>query len=303
MGGSKSGLSHERRQQLVVVALPSDDDPVRKFSSEKEPHLTLLYLGEPNFSSEEFQHFVEYVQHAASQLTRFGLMVDHRGTLGDKNADVLFFDKQWSTEIDRFRAHLLQDDLINVAYNSADQFPEFTPHLTMGFPETPAKPDDSDYNRFSYVRFDRISVWVEDSVGPTFELKSESSALEVAMSQLDIGQQVVDDYFLHYGVKGMKWGARKAKIEAARAPESKHVKAVRDKVKQTKVSSVSNKDLQDAITRMNLEKQFNQLNPGRLEKGHKVVKAVLSGGATANQVLAFNNSPAGQAVREKLHGA
>lgn len=302
MGRPQPGLSHDRRQQLVVVALPADDDPVRKFSSEKEPHLTLLYLGEPNFSPEEFLHFVEYVQHAASQLTRFGLMVDRRGTLGDKNADVLFFDKQWATELVRFRAHLLQDDLINVAYRSAEQFPEFTPHLTMGFPETPAKPDDSDYNRFSYVRFDRISVWVEDSVGPTFDLKSEHQGLEVAMSQLDVGQQVTEE-LLHYGVKGMKWGKKKAAVEAARSPESTHVKTVQDKVKKTKVSSATNKELQDVITRLNLEKQFNQLNPNRLDKGQKIVKDLLGVGTTANQVLAFNNSPAGQAVREKFNTA
>jgi hypothetical protein len=229
-------------------------------------------------------------------------MVDRRGTLGDKNADVLFFDKQWATEIDRFRENLLQDDLINVAYHAADQFSEFTPHLTMGFPETPAKPDDSDYNRFSYVRFDRISVWVEDSIGPTFDLKSENQGLEVAMSQIDVGQQVTEE-FLHYGVKGMKWGKRKAAVEAARSPESSHVKTVQDKVKKTKVSSATNKELQDVITRLNLEKQFTQLNPNRLDKGQKIVKDLLGVGTTANQVLAFNNSPAGQAVREKFNTA
>lgn len=299
MGRSQSGLSHDRRVELVVVALPAEDDQVRKYSSEKEPHLTLLYLGENKYDPAELAHVIDYLDHAASMVSPFMLEVDRRGELGDKHADVLFFHKRYAKEINEFRGYLLQDELINLAYRSVEQFPQWSPHLTMGFPETPAKKDDREYNRFSYVRFDRISLWTEDSSGPTFQLKSEYDNMEVAMSEFDTGQQVVDD-LLHYGVKGMKWGKRRADIKAARSPEAVATKATRDKAKKTKVSSLTNKELQDAINRMNLEKQFNTLNPKRLEQGQKVVKSLLGVGNTANQVLAFNNSPAGQQIRESF---
>jgi hypothetical protein len=44
-----NGLAHADTNGLIVVALPSPDDLVRKISSEKEPHVTLLYLGDPGF--------------------------------------------------------------------------------------------------------------------------------------------------------------------------------------------------------------------------------------------------------------
>jgi hypothetical protein len=53
---------------------------------------------------------------------------------------------------------------------------------------------------------------------------------------------------------------------------------------------------------MNLEKQFNQLNPkkGPIAQGQKFVKAFLGVGRTANDVVAFSNSPAGVQVREQF---
>lgn len=52
----------------------------------------------------------------------------------------------------------------------------------------------------------------------------------------------------HFGVKGMKWGVRK---KAARKP-------------QKSVHEMSNEELQEAITRGNLERQYAGLQPKRL---------------------------------------
>lgn len=307
--------------QLVIVAIPSDDDPVWKFSSEKIPHITLLYLGTPNFTPGEFQHVAEYVQHAASQITRFGLGVDRRGVLGDKQADVLFFEKGWSFKtLEQFRSNLLRDNLISLAYHSADQFPEWTPHLTMGFPDTPAKKDTSEFNRFSWVRFDKIALWNDDSQGPTFDLKSDSErGLEVAMSQLDNGRQVVEKILSQSGVKGMKWGVRKdmpsassGKVNVSQKKSGKlvttggaghkpHVQAVEKVVAQqiarkSGVHALSNKELQDVVNRMNLEQQFVRLSPqSKKQKASKFVAEILLG-VGKQQVSRVANDVASQQV-------
>lgn len=287
MGGSGSGLSHAAGSvTLAVVALPPEDDVVRQYSSEKEPHLTLLMLGENKFDSAELANITGYIEHAASQLTTFWLDVDRRGELGEKKADVLFFRKRWMKTLENFRGNLLQNELINRAYLSVEQFPEWIPHLTMGFPETPAKKDTRDYPGFSSVRFDRIALWTGDSTGPIFQLKT-SNDMEVAMSQqgANIAAAILaktnDEDLVQFGVKGMKWGKRKtsgpgsgrpASADAARAAEAHQI------VKKSGVQALSNKDLQDLVTRLNLEQQLGRLQPQtRTKKTKKFVAEVLLG--------------------------
>jgi hypothetical protein len=68
--------------------------------------------------------------------------VDRRGELGADQADVLFFKKgRYDYKAIRdFRATLLQDNNIKTAYDSASQFEgPWHPHLTLGYPATPAK--------------------------------------------------------------------------------------------------------------------------------------------------------------------
>jgi 2'-5' RNA ligase len=200
----------------VIVALPSVDDKVNKLSSEKIPHLTLCFLGDlSSTSADDLMRIVGFVQHAASQLSPFHMVVDHRGTLGPDDADVLFFETRgWSyPRIADFREHLLMDNTIRRLYDSVEQYPEWTPHLTMGYPETPAKEDDSDYPGVHNVEFDRIAVWYGDFEGPTFRLQYDEHGMEVAMSDMttaERGSTRISELF-HSGVKGMKWGVRKDK--------------------------------------------------------------------------------------------
>lgn len=198
--------------QLVVVALPSDRDPVQEYSSEKEPHLTLLNLGKTDLDEADLVHVTDYIEHATSEFHNFALDVDKRGELGVNRADVLFFKAKWTKSVSAFRDLLLQDPLIFKMYHSTEQFPEWTPHLTMGYPETPAKKDTRDYPGFSYVSFDRIALWIDDSTGPTYPLKSHDDyGMEVAMSLIKQGGPPVRMSDLaHSGVKGMKWGVRRS---------------------------------------------------------------------------------------------
>lgn len=305
----RSGSDSGPRRELVIVALAAEDDVVQQYSSDKAPHLTLLYLGTPGFDDTEMKHVVDYVEHAASQITCFGMEVDHRGELGDKKADVLFFVKKWAKQIAQFRDHLLQDQVINLAYLSADQFPEWTPHLTMGFPETPAKKDTREYQRYSYVRFDRIAIWTGDSIGPTFDLKTDYG-MEVAMSQeqqgAGIAAAVLANYgtdAVQYGVPGMRWGRRKGGSSRPGAghpasSDSTRATTAHKIAKRSGVKALSNADLKILVDRINLEQQLGKLAPSRATKARRSIAKTL--GAVGNQQL---NMVLNQAVNSQISKA
>lgn len=160
---------------LVIVAIPKEDDYVNKISSEKVPHLTLLFLGDMS-NVKNLKGVIDFTQHAANQtLARFGLEVDRRGVLGPDLADVLFFSKsQWSgfDIINNFRNNLLKNDTIRTLYDSTEQFENWVPHLTLGYPISPAKSDDRDYPGITYVNFDRIAIWDKEYEGYEIPLKA-----------------------------------------------------------------------------------------------------------------------------------
>lgn len=91
----------------------------------------------------------------------------------------------------------------------------------------------------------------------------------------------VEDFLEHFGVKGMKWGRHKAQsgptaVSVSREPGKKvkarggtglspHEDAVnaavtKQKAKSSTTDSLSNKELQDLVTRMNLEQQYSRLS-------------------------------------------
>lgn len=87
---------------------------------------------------------------------------------------------------------------------------------------------------------------------------------ELHSKKADKGEEVehmsaVDDFLAHYGVKGMKWGVRR-KTKGPSSTEAERKTAVKTQAKKEGVRTLSNKDLQDAITRMNLEQQFKRLS-------------------------------------------
>lgn len=195
---------------LAIVAIPEDQDRVWKISSEKVPHLTLLFLGEAE-NNPNIQQIMLFVQHATALCEHgpFYLDVERRGTLGDDEADVIFFNKRsynlkW---IKQFRHQLLQNDAIRTAYNSTEQYSEWLPHLTLGYPQTPAKNYDDFESRLYSVAFDRIAVWTGDYEGPDFQLEWPEYELEgeQAVAYSDAQKAALT----HYGVKGMRWGQRK----------------------------------------------------------------------------------------------
>ena len=176
--------------EVTIVFIPEQDDYVWKISSEKVPHMTFLFLG--NISDASIvRKITEYVEHTAdTSLRRFDMSVDRRGELGPDKADVLFFDDFNNNWLEDVRHQLLTDPNIRTAYDSVPQFDTWVPHLTLGFPETPAKPDKRDFPGIHWVQFDRIAVWTTESDGPEFLLKRHS---DMAMS--DTAKELVHRNF------------------------------------------------------------------------------------------------------------
>jgi 2'-5' RNA ligase len=195
---------------LVIAAIPDENDRVWKVSSEKIPHLTVLFLGDADKVS-NLEQIMLFVEHAANTtLKRFYLPVDRRGELGEDKADVLFFKKgRYDFKAIRdFRSMLLKDDNIKTAYDSATQFDgPWNPHLTLGYPETPAKKvSDDQIASFYDVQFNKIAVWTGDFEGPDWLLKDYWDEME----ELDcVPMDVAMSAIKHHGVKGQKWGVRK----------------------------------------------------------------------------------------------
>jgi hypothetical protein len=137
----------------VIVALPAADDPIHQASSEQPAHMTLVYLGKYDALDDTDALAAAVAGVAVDEGTQPAtLPVAKRGTLGDDDADVLFLDPGSMTAI---RDALLADPVIRAAYDSAEQFPQWTPHLTLGYPESPATGEPSDT-----IRFDRLALWL-----------------------------------------------------------------------------------------------------------------------------------------------
>ena len=121
--------------------------------------------------------------------------------------------------------------------------------------------------------------------------------------------QEADDILAHYGVKGMRWGVITKKVGAAytkartedttpvgvtvKAPPGKQIKTsggkyqdtsddairaatAKQKAKTSGLQSLSNKEMQDLVSRMNLEQQYNRLNAPPQSLGQKFIQGLFS---------------------------
>ena len=94
------------------------------------------------------------------------------------------------------------------------------------------------------------------------------------------------DEIQHYGVKGMKWGVRKAvqKYKVRRSLKKQSAKRERSwKTEYQKRGSMSNADLKKKVERLRLENEFAKL-AGEASKGQKAMaKKVIK--SVSNQTI------------------
>ena len=108
----------------------------------------------------------------------------------------------------------------------------------------------------------------------------------------------------HFGVKGMRWGVRKASPSGSGTKSYKSSRdynaanRLRRKAKQSGAKSLTNKEMKMVNTRLELEKKYNALNPSTLDKGQRVLSTTVSivGGVTA--LYAASKSPLANDVKK-----
>lgn len=157
----------EAKTGKVIVAIPADDDPIWNVSSEPTPHMTMIWLGQQDFTPEDWGAILAAVQSAATQFGEYEggpqeLTVTGREPLGDDDADVLMLDPGRMANL---RDYMLSHQTIKTAYEAVDQYPQWTPHLTLGYPETPAEGEPGET-----IRFDRLAVWDGDYEGEEYPM-------------------------------------------------------------------------------------------------------------------------------------
>lgn len=107
----------------------------------------------------------------------------------------------------------------------------------------------------------------------------------------------VADVLEHYGVKGMKWGVRKRPrtpvgVTISQQPgkrvrakggenqpaseDAKQVAEYRQKAKRSTTDSLSTKELQTLVNRMNLEQQYSRMNQHNVSLGKKFMNAYMN---------------------------
>lgn len=106
----------------------------------------------------------------------------------------------------------------------------------------------------------------------------------------------IEDFLMHYGKLGMKWGKR-----SSRPISSEHM-TLRS-TKKNSARKLSDAELKSAINRMQLERTYRELNPNKLKASQKAVISALAIGTTINGVIAFKNSAAGIAIVEGVKTA
>lgn len=93
------------------------------------------------------------------------------------------------------------------------------------------------------------------------------------------------NYLAHYGVKGMRWGVRRdRKSKNRRTPSEDSATVAR--IRKKSVSEMSNQELQTANKRMELERNYSNLNK-KTKAGAKIVAGIV---ATAATVVALDKA-------------
>lgn len=140
----------------LVVLIPESSDPIVAASSQPA-HMTTIWFGDADeASSEVIEQVRQEVEAYAKGLNGPVVVpVEGRGTLGDDEADVIFLEG--TDSLLALREGLIPEgSSARAAFEAAEQYPQWTPHVTLGYPDAPALAEyDGDT-----VTFDRIGLWV-----------------------------------------------------------------------------------------------------------------------------------------------
>lgn len=169
------------RHGVGVFLIPDEEDSIHAISSEDKAHVTVCWLGMDDEQQVDVTELRAAVERVADSLGPVVAEVRERGTLGDDEADVLFLEGEALMAV---REALMAESAIATQVNAVEQYPEWTPHLTLGYPDAPAK----DGTLPTDIALDRLALWVGDD-GDEFALTGadmdDETAPEVEVEQDD----------------------------------------------------------------------------------------------------------------------
>lgn len=118
-----------------------------------------------------------------------------------------------------------------------------------------------------------------------------------------------NDILVHYGIKGMKWGVRRTEAQLARARGNKSSSETESedykKAHSSKsVKSMSDAELRNRLNRLQMEQQYERLNPQTVNRGKEIVNKILKAGTTVATVTTtaltiYNNA---EKIRKIIKG-
>lgn len=149
----------EDRTGALIVLVPDSSDPTVAASSEDIAHMTTVWMGDlSNGVQMDPDAIIAAVQEYAANATPIVVPVRERGLLGDEDADVVFLEP--TDSLVAFRDGLLEIPAIREPYDAAEQYPEWTPHVTLGYPEGVENGPASGEYTGTEVTFAGIAVWL-----------------------------------------------------------------------------------------------------------------------------------------------
>lgn len=149
----------EQRTGALVVMLPADSDPITAATSEDMAHMTTIWFGDMDEMPVDRTDLISTVRNYAEDLDGpIVVPVKERGLLGDDGADVVFLEP--TDSLLAVRDGMLANEPIRQAHDAAEQFPTWTPHITLGYPEGVENGPAIDEYDGTEVTFDRLGLWL-----------------------------------------------------------------------------------------------------------------------------------------------
>lgn len=153
--------AEEPRTGALVVLLPAADDPISAATSEDQAHMTFVWMGDVSDIDDAARAAIggEVSSYATALDGPIVVPVMRRGQLGDDGADVVFLERSDSLLAARDGLMESSPNLL-AAHDAAEQFPEWVPHVTLGYPEgVEGGPAVGEYDG-TEVTFDRLGLWL-----------------------------------------------------------------------------------------------------------------------------------------------
>lgn len=105
----------------------------------------------------------------------------------------------------------------------------------------------------------------------------------------------VEEILSHHGIKGQRWGIRhKPNPTTGRVSSEDFLNARNLRSNPHRV--LSNREIEIANNRANLENNFSRLNPGKRQRGEAHIKGILATVGIAASIASLANGPLGQLI-------